>query len=142
MCNGLTVPIVAFDTIYSFDVDTLVQEMPGPEGVSEERLREITERCLRMTVNNGARDDYRALNYLVLRYPQIYATIAECQERNLSLIGVEVRPSHLSDTRRIVEVIFSFGNRQTDFPEKYFVRVDVTEEFPFLVTGMTRSYNY
>ncbi len=30
-------------------------------------------------------------------------------------------------------VIFSYSNRNTDFTEKSFVRVDVTEEFPFLV---------
>jgi hypothetical protein len=36
----------------------------------------------------------------------------------------------LSATRKIVEVIFSYTNRNTDFTEKFFVRMDVTEEFP------------
>ena len=54
-----------------------------------------------------------------------------------SLSAVEVRASPLSGTRRIMDVIFSFTNRQTDVIEKFFTRVDVTEEFPFLVTKMS-----
>jgi cyclic patellamide precursor peptide PatG len=51
-----------------------------------------------------------------------------------------VRP-RLSGVRRIVDVILSFTNRQTDLVEKYFVRVDVTEEFPFLVTNISPYYD-
>jgi hypothetical protein len=34
-------------------------------------------------------------------------------------------------------MIFSVTNRNTDVNEKFFVRVDVTEEFPFLVTKLS-----
>lgn len=43
--------------------------------------------------------------------------------------------------RRIVEVIFSFTNRETDVVNKQFVRVDVTEEYPFLVTKLSPYYD-
>jgi hypothetical protein len=46
------------------------------------------------------------------------------------LTGVEVLRSPLTGTRVIVEVIFAYTNRNTDFTEKFCVRVDVTEEFP------------
>ena len=46
----------------------------------------------------------------------------------------------MSSGRNIVEVIFSYTHRNTDFTEKYFVRVDVTEEFPFLVTRISPYY--
>jgi hypothetical protein len=59
--------------------------------------------------------------------------------RNASLTAVDVRISPLSGTRKIVEVIFSYRN--TDVTEKFFVRVDVTEEFPFLVTKMSPYYD-
>ena len=43
---------------------------------------------------------------------------------------------------KIVDVIFAFTNRQTgDVSEKFFVRVDVTEEFPFLVSAMAPFYD-
>jgi hypothetical protein len=54
--------------------------------------------------------------------------------------GVEARPSRLSETRNVVDVVFAFTHRETDVSEKYFVRVDVTEEFPFLVTKLS-PYN-
>ena len=38
--------------------------------------------------------------------------------------------------RNVVDVVFSFTHRETDVTEKYFVRVDVTEEFPFLVSKL------
>ena len=56
------------------------------------------------------------------------------------LTAVDVRPSRLSGTRKIVDVIFSDTNRETDVTEKYFVRVDVTEEYPFLVTKLSPYY--
>ena len=59
----------------------------------------------------------------------------------LSLTGLDVRPSPLSSTRKIVEVMFSYTNRGTDAIEKLFARVDVTEEFPFLVTKLSPYYN-
>jgi hypothetical protein len=54
---------------------------------------------------------------------------------------VEVRPSPLSGTRKIVDVIFAYTDRKTDFTEKFCVRVDVTEEFPLLVTKLSPYYD-
>jgi hypothetical protein len=144
-CNGLTVPLVAFDQIYSFDRVGLIKSIPKPEQSTDEQFaaaaEELFSRILQLTDNAGAIDEHRALNYLAMRYPAIYARTAEEFERNFSLTGVEVRPSALSNTRNIVEVIFSYTNRQTDFTEKFFVRVDVTEKFPFLVTKMSQYYD-
>jgi hypothetical protein len=94
---------------------------------------------MQMTDNAGATDEQRALNYLAVRYPAIYAKAAESFAGNFSLTGVEVRPLPLSGTRNVVDCIFS--NRNTDYTEKYFVRCDVTEEFPFLVTKMSPYYD-
>ena len=43
--------------------------------------------------------------------------------------------------RKILDVIFAYTHRKTDVVEKYFVRVDVTEEFPFLITKMSPYYD-
>lgn len=98
-------------------------------------------RIMQLADNAGATDEHRALNYCAVRYPAIYATTAEAFARNSSLSAVEIRPSPLSGTRRIVDAIFSYTNRQTDVTEKFFTRVDVTEEFPFLVTKMSPYYD-
>jgi hypothetical protein len=98
-------------------------------------------RIMQMADNAGATDEHRALNYCAVRYPAIYAKAAEEFAQNSSLTAVEVRPSPLSGTRKIVDAIFSFTNRNTDVTEKFFVRVDVTEEFPFLVTKMSPYFD-
>jgi hypothetical protein len=81
------------------------------------------------------------LNYLAVRYQAIYAKAAECFGQNCSLTGVDVASSRLSGTRKVLDVIFSYTNRNTDFTEKFSVRVDVTEEFPFLVAKMSPYYD-
>jgi hypothetical protein len=147
MCNGLMIPIVAFDQIYSFDRDALIASIPRPESIpaeQEEAFRasagELFDRIMQAADNAGATDEDRALNYLTVRYPAIYARAAEEFGRNSSLTAVTVRPSSLSGVRKIVDVIFSYTHRTTDVTEKYFVRVDVTEEFPFLVTRLSPYY--
>jgi hypothetical protein len=145
MCNGLMVPIVVFDQIYSFDRDALIESIPRPEKAAAKRFHpaaeELFDRIMQMTDNAGATDENRALNYLAVRYPAIYAKVAEQFAANASLSAVEVRPSPLSAVRKIVDVIFAFTNRTTDVTEKFFVRVDVTEEFPFLATKMSPYYD-
>ena len=91
--------------------------------------------------NAGATDEHRALNYLALRYPAIYHKAIEQFQKNFTLKEVETQRSRLSGTRNIVDVIFAFNHRRTDFTEKFFIRVDVTEEFPFLVTKLSPYYN-
>lgn len=145
LCNGLMVPLVAFDQIYSFDINSLIESIPRPEEIPADRFRQAAEelfmRIMQMADNAGATDEYRALNYLAVRYPAIYAQTVDAFGRSSSLTGVEVRPSRLSGVRRIMNVIFAYTNRQTDVTEKYFVRVDVTEEFPFLVTKLSPYYD-
>jgi PatG C-terminal len=76
---------------------------------------------MQMTDNAGAADEHRALNYMAVRYPAIYANAAEAFARNASLAAVDVQPSPLRGTRKISEVTFT--NRNTDVAEKYFCRV-------------------
>jgi hypothetical protein len=148
VCNGLMVPIVTFDQIYSFDRDALIKSIPRPESVPAKDERsfrtaagELLDRIMQMADNAGGTDHDRALNYLVVRYPAIYAKAAEQFARDFSLTAVDVRSSALSGIRTVVEVVFSYTNRTTDFLEKFFLRVDVTEEFPFLVSKLSPYYD-
>jgi hypothetical protein len=145
MCNGLMIPIVLFDQIYSFDRSSLIKAIPKPEKTAAAQFSpaadELFSRIMQLTDNAGATDEHRALNYLAMRYPAIYAKAAEEFARDFSLTGVEVRPSPLSSTGKIVDVIFAYTNRNSDFTEKFFVRVDVTEEFPFLVAKLSPYFD-
>lgn len=145
MCNGLMVPVVTFDQIYSFDRDSLIKTIPRPPKVGAKEFQsaaeELFDRILQLTDNAGSADENRALNYLAVRYPAIYAKVAEQFGEGASLTAVDVRPSPLSGVRRIVEVIFSFTQRATDVTDKCFTRVDVSEEFPFLVTKLSPYFD-
>ena len=145
MCNGLMVPIVIFDQIYSFDREALIKAIPRPEKTAAKEFapaaEELFDRIMQMTDNAGATDEHRALNYLAVRYQAIYANAAEAFARNSSLSAVDIQSSSLSGTRKVVDVIFSYTNRNTDVTEKYFCRVDVTEQFPFLVTKLSPYYS-
>lgn len=147
-CNGLVVPLVIFDQLYSFDRDLLIKAIPRPESVAVKQERqfraaaaELFERIMQLADNAGSTDEHRAVNYLAVRYPAIYALATQANARNQSLTAVEARPSRLSQTRNVVDIVFAFTNRETDVTEKYFVRVDVTEEFPFLVTKLSPYYD-
>lgn len=145
MCNGLMVPILVFDQIYSFDRASLLKTIPKPEKMSAAQFgpacEQVFDTILQLTDNAGATDEHRALNYLTMRYPGIYARAAEQFARDFSLTGVVVRPAPLNGTRTMADVIFSYTHRATDFVEKYAIRVDITEEFPFLVTKLSPYFD-
>ncbi len=144
-CNGLMVPILVFDQIYSFDRDSLIKSIPRPEKIPHEQFaaaaEELFDRIMQMTDNAGATDEDRALNYLAVRHPAIYGTAAEEFARNSALSAVDVQLSRLSGVRKIVEVVFSYTNRNTDVIDKFFVRVDVTGLFPFLVNKLSPYFD-
>lgn len=71
----------------------------------------------------------------------IYDTTAQAYAQGFSLTGVDIRPSPLNSTRKIVDIVFTYSNRKTDFSEKYHVRCDVTEEFPFLITKLSPYFD-
>src|SRR5262249_39852632 len=100
MCNGLMVPLLVFDQIYSFDRESLIKAIPKPEKVTAKDFtataEEVFDRIMQMTDNAGAIDEHRALNYLAVRYPAIYANAADAFARNASLSAVGVQPSPLS----------------------------------------------
>lgn len=148
MCNGLALPIVIVDQLYSFDRYSLIESIPVPESVAKkesDQFRAVATSLFgeltQLADNAGSTDEHRALNYLTVRYPRMYAVATEQADRNFGFTGVEVLRSRLSGVRSIVDVVLSFRHRETDVPEKQFVRVDVTEEFPFLVTKMGPYYD-
>jgi hypothetical protein len=146
MCNGLVAPIVIVDQIYSFDRDTLMKAIPKQKGTNEDQFKKtagaIFNHIIQIADNAGATDEHRAVNYLAVRYDEIYRRTQLLQDENYSFTGVEVRPSHLSGTRKAADVIFSYENRSNRAVQKWFVRVDVTEEFPFLISPMQEYFEH
>ncbi len=142
MCNGLMVPVVIFDQIYPFDRESLLSSIK-PDGDQKFRraAAEVFDRITSQIDNAGATDADRALNYLSVRYDRIYTLAAEQLNNNAALTAINVLPSPLSGTRKIVDVVFSFTDRASDVVSKYFTRVDVTDCLPFLCSKMAPYYD-
>jgi hypothetical protein len=145
MCNGLILPIVKFDQIYSFDIDSLINSLTRPKNIAPKQfnaaVNDLFARIVLMADNAGATDEYRALNYLSVRYQAIYSHTAEMFSKDFSLSAIEVHPSPLSGARKIVDVVFVYTNRNTDVDDKYSTAVDVTEMWPFLVRKLSPYYD-
>jgi len=143
MCNGLALPIVIFDQLYWFDRESLLKSLPAHKGKeTHASASELLDRILAATDNSGNSDEHRALNYLAVRYSGIYSLAAECQTRDLALTALAGRLWSLSTARRIVEIVFTFTQRKNEFVEKYCCRVDVNDEFPFLVSKIAPYYDH
>lgn len=145
MCNGLQVPMVLCDRIYSFDVESFINAIPQttdmPKANFKNAARELFDRMMQLTDNVGEMDEHRAINYAALRYPAIYSLALEMHAADKSLNRLEVQPSRLSGTRKVVNLVFSYVDRKTDVVDKYFTRIDVTEKFPFLVSKLQVFYD-
>ena len=143
-CNGLILPIVAVDQLYSFDRDALIEAIRKSKETNNKQFSKtadaVVEHVRQLADNVGSTDEHRAINYLTVRYDQIYNRTQLMQDRNFSLQGVEVQISRLSGTRKIVDVIFTYEERSSAATERWFTRVDVTEEFPFLVSPLQQFF--
>lgn len=144
MCNGLVVPLVGISQIYSFAAADLLSAIPRPESIPADQFdaaaSELFSRVQQLADNAGAIDEHRALNYLVVRYPTLYAHVAERFAADSALTSVDVMTSRLSGIRTLVNVVFTFTDRSSGVIDKSSVRVDVTEEFPFLVSPLQPYY--
>lgn len=144
MCNGLVVPIVAFEQIYSFDVDTLMKSLPKKEKTRRDyttKSEEVLYKIMQMADNVGATDEHRCLNYLAVRYPAYYEKTAEMHENDYSLTGIDVRQSRLTGVEKIMDCIFTYTNRKTDVDEKWYCRVSLSGLFPYLITKLSPYYD-
>jgi hypothetical protein len=142
-CGGVMAPVVAADQIYSFTLDEWASSLEAQAGRALEgrkadraalgrTARELFARIVSSTENLGATDAQRALNYMVMQHPGLFLAVAERTGRAV-LERVETRLVHGLGTRRQVAVVLTFVDLATGVPERLFARVDVTEEWPFVV---------
>ncbi|MFE2877372.1 hypothetical protein ACFXG6_27450 [Streptomyces roseus] len=145
-CGGLQLPVVTIDQLYSASTSYLVQAIERPESMDVEQFDtaagDLLNTVLNVSGNVGASDEHRALNYLMVRYPAIYRkTFAQSME-GFSLTSIDVRRSNLSGARQIMDVVFTYSSRKTDEVEKYFVPIDVTNEFLFTTGPLGTFYDH
>jgi PatG C-terminal/Subtilase family/PatG Domain len=120
---GLTPDGTNILTDQVFTIDSGQLKFPGAEYFEQ------------LADNPGLQDEDRAYNYVLARYATSRQSLGEIN-KEFELSGVPTLRSRLSNSgRRVVRVIFTFCRRADSAIErKFFVRVDVTDKFPFIVT--------
>lgn len=100
----------------------------APEQLAPRGLRLFAQ----LSDNYGLTDADRAYNFLAARYTISPDNLDEIEK--FGLVGVPIISSRLSgDTGRVVRAIFTLRGTNIPIEKKYFVRVDVTHEFPIIV---------
>ncbi len=152
ICNGLSLPILFTDKIYSFNSKEFIDSIPKLTTKNEKESKnsfdklftnsaeELFYRIIQIADNLGATDSHRALNYLAVRYPEIYHLTARMHNEDYSLESIQIIPSRLKGIRKILDPVFTYVSRKTDVREMFFVRVDVTDKYPFIQTPLTRYF--
>ena len=167
-CLSAELPVAAPDQLLAFSLDEFLDAMPGPdhdrgdngedgEDDGEEKQGEgranrdtnpwrqtsrgLFNHLTRRSENRGLTDEHRAMNYIALRYPQIYHLVYDAQRDGATLIGVDVRPAFSGGDRRTIDVRFSLRHARTHVIERYRCRVDTTDVFPFLASPLTLIYD-
>ncbi|MEQ1824113.1 MAG: hypothetical protein ABL949_16510, partial [Fimbriimonadaceae bacterium] len=152
-CGTSGLPAVWIDHHLTFNLDEFLDaiaiDTPRDSKATKEAksgdifrtaARDIFLRLTRRSDNRGVTDEHRALNYLALRYPQLYRHIANAYAEEKLLTGIDSR-RWPSTNRALVAIRIHLRGRRTDLIERYQCVVDVTDRFPFLASPLTQIYD-
>lgn len=141
-----SVPGVTVNRTYQFTLTDLVNSviaalqaqgvMPLPASAQITRL---FDDLLQLADNTGDADEHRALNYASVNYPEIYVPLSSGGPGAVVtsyFTGVEPRRSPLGGGRAIIDVILSYMNQTSGVVNKRYTAIDVSGQFPFLVTPL------
>lgn len=142
-CAAATIPAVLVDQHLTFRLNEFLDALDKDAKAGEHfrsAARELFARLTRRSDNRGLTDEHRAVNYLALRYPQLYRLVADAYAEGKTLTDVQVRRGP-QGARRTVAVRPIFRTRTTDVVERYQCLVDVTDRFPFLSSSLAPVYD-
>jgi PatG Domain len=150
LCNGLQLPLVLATQVFTFSQNAFLNNIVAYAAsigltVTLEAAKNAFDILIQLTDNAGQTDEQRAINYVTFKSVDVY--VLETQQEQATppyqLTNVTARPSSLGGgTRAIVDVIFVYTNTVTPEVHEFFTRVDVTGQFPFLVTGIAPFYDH
>ena len=156
---GVTAPVLAVDQLCAFKRDELITWFKTPSktppktsarrrasganksGPTEPDLNDFFNKLVQSADNFGDTDEWRALNYLAVRYQPLYHLYAQMLHDDYILDSIKVMKSRLWGEKRILDPVFAFQHRETGAVQKYFVRVDVTYLFPMIANAIAEYFD-
>ncbi|MCB9758410.1 MAG: hypothetical protein H6739_01085 [Alphaproteobacteria bacterium] len=143
ICNGLQLPVVVVNQLYGFTETDFVNGVSGATGVSVSSVASTFNKLMSLSDNAGATPEHRAINYLMLRYPNIYTIVDQLLNDGTgpySFSSITARKADVQGVREIVEVVMHFTQRVTQVRIQWSCKVDTTGQFPFMVAPLSPYY--
>jgi hypothetical protein len=148
-CGALELPLVVCSQVYYFTDAELLAQLTD-SSTEATAVRDVLK-SLEFKPNEGASAASRAVNYIAVRYPEVYrktgtlkkggapAVVAGASPEAQFLAGVSTEPADVQSGRELINVIFKYQNSRTGEESFYYCCVDVSGLFPFLNTPL-RTY--
>jgi hypothetical protein len=144
LSGGILAPELHCDVLYSFKPEDLINSLIKPiepllkqKKWSKEEFHkssiDLFYKIANMPDNLGSLDGHRALNYMSIQHTGLYISAMELS-KNHFLQNIDTRLSEGPAGQKIVTVIMRFISRLTGISEDLAAKIDVTEEWPFVVS--------
>jgi hypothetical protein len=136
-------PGVMVNRTYQFTLGELVKSVLAAlqaQGVtplpSIAQITALFDDLLQLADNTGDADEHRALNYVSVNYPEIYVAQSSGGSVTSYFSGVDTRRSPLGGGRVIIDIILRYTGQTSGLVTRSYTSVDVSGQFPFLVTPL------
>jgi hypothetical protein len=133
-CSQIPLPLLVFDQLHSFDTKSFAKKLKGSDAqeVEESFVVDVLHRLTSLGSGLGLAAEHRALNYVILRYPKLYHLASEKAAEGFSLQAVRFLRPPVAGGRILVDVLLTFISNVDSRTERWSVKVDVTDKYPFL----------
>ena len=153
--TGSELPVINYAQLYNITFQTYAREIftaikNAGLDPKEEEVKSMLSDILQLTNNRGDEDRYRALNFLILRYMDLYVRtyrmryVKKDEDDNdkdlYDLVRVNTDPPEMYGTRKIFQVIFTYQSLESSAVQNFSCSVDTSEEFPYLVLPLAKYY--
>lgn len=136
--------ILKLDTIRQADIVRKIHAQHA--GFNDSKLRKVVADLLSLAGNNGDTDQDRALNYTLKynlevymgAYELIYKHANSHSDRETAQLNNVTVLTEICGKRKIAKVIFDFQNVENSIGQHWYCAIDVTHEYPFLLTKFRR----
>jgi len=138
------VKILKIDTIRPVDIVNKIHAIHA--GFNDKKLKKVITDMISLAGNNGDTDQDRALNYTLKynlevymgAYELIYNHANSHSDREVAQLNNVTVLTEICGERKIAKVIFDFQNVQNSIGQHWYCAIDVTDDYPFLLTKFRR----
>jgi len=146
LCNGA--PAITFNRLYPRTAADLVTELLAAYpslAQAKDQVQPLVDDLLALAPGAGADGEQRALDYLLLNeldlYYQTYQLRYNCRAPNpngFELTGLQPVSRQNGDGREQVDIVLAYQGNDTGTLSRWYYRVDVSGDFPYMVQGWRR----